>query len=282
MSFKLPTSDVCIIIDNGTHRTRVGFAGNKLPTFEVAPYSIGLKPTYQEPRPVYSTKTVKDFSLLESFYYELLVKNLNIEPCDQSYVITEPVFETNENRFRMLEMMFETFDAQKVALTTDAAMTLYSLQKASAKQVSSTVRSNLTGLVVDLGHKQSTIVPLVEGHIIENGIVRYPIHGEKIRESIKTSLLSKKENSILQQMVPNDIDRICDLVKEKCTKIIKMEGKPRLGEEKIKIEFQDKVQLSASHIGHRRTHSCLSLNDSTTRMLNRRDFRAKNAWAFPK
>jgi len=241
MSLKLPTSDLCIIIDNGSYRTRVGFAGNRLPTLEVAPQSTDLRQRYQEPQPIYSTKTVKDFSLFESFYYDLLTRNLNVEPCDQSYVITEPVFETQENRFQMLEMMFETFDAQKVALATDAALTLYSFQKINGKSISSSVRNNLTGMVVDLGHKQSTIVPLVEGHIIENGVIRYPIHGEKIRETIKVSLLSKKDNAILQQMTPNELNRICDIVKERNTKIIQMEGKPRMNEEKIKVEFEGKV-----------------------------------------
>ena len=65
---------------------------------------------------MYLSKTRRDHFAFEQFYSELFLDKLNIDPSQGEFVLTEFVLETEEGRFKMLETMFETFGASKVAL----------------------------------------------------------------------------------------------------------------------------------------------------------------------
>jgi actin-related protein len=242
MNFAEPHSELCIVIDNGTYKTRVGFGGNSYPSFELPPIVKHEDSYNADIMPVYQSKNTRSYSNLEHFYNSILLDHLKIEPSDQSYLLTEPVFESQQNRLQMLEMMFETFCAQKVALATDSILSLYSLKSNPNVASSLPYSSHLTGLIVDLGHMQSTIVPIVEGHIIENGIVRYKVTGETIRNQIKSSILEINKNSAINYLSDHELNTLCDVIKEKFGKIITMEGKPRLAKEQISVEFSRQVK----------------------------------------
>lgn len=48
----------------------------------------------------------------------------------------------------------------------------------------------MTGLIIETGHRQTAIVPIVEGHIIEKGILNYPVNGRFISEQIMKNIIT--------------------------------------------------------------------------------------------
>lgn len=163
-----------ILIDFGSWKTKVGFHANTNPIFEL-----------NTPIDVFLSKTVKNMDNLEIFCVDLFTKHLMVDPKDKHFMISESVFEEKQSRKQIYEIFFESFLAKQVALVPDAISSLYSYMK--PQKFFST--KAMTGLVIESGHSQTAIVPIVEGHIIEKGIQNYPVNGKMITEHIMANLL---------------------------------------------------------------------------------------------
>lgn len=103
----------------------------------------------------------------------------------------------------------------------------------------------MNGLVIETGHQQTAITPIVEGHIIEKGVYNYPINGFVITEQIHKNL--KKLNSeVLTQIPLNEQINWCIDYKHKHKKIDLNTKIPKVGFLDQEIEFEKhkyKIQL---------------------------------------
>lgn len=168
-----------IVIDVGGYRTKIGFSGNPTPSKVI--------PT---PLDVFHNKIQKNFINFERHLASIFSSELNLDTVGKSIVLLESPFENQQNRSKMYEIMFETFAFEKVALVSDASMALYSHHLNNFTGKGDIDISSLTGMVIDMGELQTSIVPIVEGYTIQKGVINVPINGKSITGLISDNLLS--------------------------------------------------------------------------------------------
>ncbi|XP_038632362.1 actin-like isoform X2 [Scyliorhinus canicula] len=198
-SSSLP-SDLCppVIIDNGSGLIKAGLSGNHSPTY-VFPSVVG--------RPKNSTLNV--FGLSESCTYvgeeaqrkrsilhliypiqhglianwtemEVLWRHtfeneLRVDIQDHPIVLTEPPNNPQQNREKTTEILFETFQVPSLFLGIQAVLALHSTGK-------------VTGTVIDSGSAVTHVVPVFEGHALENITQRVYLGGQDLTEYMMRSL----------------------------------------------------------------------------------------------
>ncbi|KAM9998626.1 hypothetical protein ACTFIY_008290 [Dictyostelium cf. discoideum] len=108
------------------------------------------------------------------FYNELRVSlsssSLNdTESFHKGVLLSEIPLNPKENRERITQIMFETFDTPNFYLANQSALSLYS-------------KGRLNGIVLDSGNNITYTVPIYEGHPIPNSINQLKIAGNSITE----------------------------------------------------------------------------------------------------
>ena len=74
---------------------------------------------------------------------------LNIDPEEKVFILTESTFEDKNSRNKLMEIFFESFTVEKLALINDAIASLYSFRKTNNKKFNI---KNMNALLVDTGH----------------------------------------------------------------------------------------------------------------------------------
>ena len=237
-----------IIIDTGSHTTKIGFSNNTCPLFKIHHSNF--------PSKIYTSKTIKNFENLEIFYSDLFTNNLSLDPEGKSFIITESVFEEQNSRLKQMEIFFESFTAKRIALVSDVACSFFSYQKNKIKNLKKNyIKKNeneifskdyenldmrdFNGLILEMGHKQSAIVPIVEGHIIEQGIFNYPINGDFITKQIykNINLLNPEIKSFYNK---KNLFLLSEKIKHDFVKIELNSNIPKIENKEINLFFQNK------------------------------------------
>ncbi|XP_037676823.1 actin-related protein T2-like [Choloepus didactylus] len=102
---------------------------------------------------------------------------LGVKPSHHPVLMTEPSLNPRENREKMTELMFETFNVPAFYLSNQAVVALY----ASAC---------VTGLVVDSGDRVTCTVPIYEGHSLPHAVTKLAVAGRDITEHLTRLLLA--------------------------------------------------------------------------------------------
>lgn len=72
-------------------------------------------------------------------------------------LVTEPAWNTPENRERMAEIMFEEFQAPAFYIANTGVLNTFAAGKGSA-------------LVIDVGHHMASVTPVVDGFVLRKGM----------------------------------------------------------------------------------------------------------------
>eukprot|EP00439_Symbiodinium_sp_Y106_P018827 s5649_g2.t1 len=204
-----------VVIDIGSGCTKMGFAGNIEPTFMIptvvanaakkstgsvhisqisqTPSAQGLadadfyigdeayklkdSPNYLLSSPV-SKGRIEHWDDMERFLQQAIFRSLRCIPEDHDFLLTEPPFNTPENRELMAEMMpdpseeFETFNVNGLYIGVQAVLALYAQADGASVTEEQYEGSspNLTGLVVDSGDGLSHVIPVADGYVITSCI----------------------------------------------------------------------------------------------------------------
>lgn len=170
-----------VVIDNGTGYTKMGFAGNPEPSFMI-PTCIAEKPdkggvqvsrlqndfldfyigddaiansrSHQLYYPIRSGE-VSSWEQMEKFWHSSIYNYLKAEPEEHVFMLTEPPMNPPENRERMAETFFETFNAKGLYIGVQAVLAMISSGYSESGAL------NLTGTVVDSGDGVTHIIPVV-------------------------------------------------------------------------------------------------------------------------
>ena len=67
------------------------------------------------------------------FLSNVFVNYLNIDPEEKVFILSESAFEDKNSRYKLMEIFFESFTVEKLALINDAIASLYSYKKAEKK-----------------------------------------------------------------------------------------------------------------------------------------------------
>ncbi|XP_007943629.1 actin-related protein T2 [Orycteropus afer afer] len=136
---------------------------------------------------------------IEKLWNHLFEWELGVKPSDRPVLMTEPSLNLRENREKMAEIMFETFNVPAFYLSDQAVLALY----ASAC---------VTGLVVDSGDGVTCTVPIFEGYSLPHAVTKLYVAGKDITEHLTRLLLASGHTfpCMLYSALVNDIkEKLC-------------------------------------------------------------------------
>mmetsp|Transcript_38470 Transcript_38470/g.107186 ORF Transcript_38470/g.107186 Transcript_38470/m.107186 type:complete len:425 (-) Transcript_38470:41-1315(-) len=209
-----------VVIDIGTGFTKLGYAGNTEPQYVIptvvansakkaggvylsqaqtgfaeADYYIGeeayqRKETHDLVCPV-SKGRIEHWDDMERFLQQAIFRNLRCIPEEHMFLLTEPPFNMPENRELTAELMFETFNVKGLHIAVQAVLALYAQWAQSRKE--STVKPDLTGLVVDSGDGCTYLIPVADGFVIGSCIQEIKLGGRNVTQFVHDMLRDRKE-----------------------------------------------------------------------------------------
>jgi actin-related protein len=171
-----------LIIDVGNYSIKAGFAGDGFPKL-ILPSLV--KKDLERNITLVGNSLVKDilsissewifqgewdFEKLKAIFKHIFTK-LKVEPSSTSILFAEPTANTDSNREKIKNILFDIFKVPKLLISKQSELILHAMWQRA-------------GLVIDLGHSSTVCVPYYEGFEISPGIRRTNIAGNTIMESI--------------------------------------------------------------------------------------------------
>ena len=114
---------------------------------------------------------VTDWDKFENLMHYLLYNQMKVVPEEISVLITESPLSSKENKQKLSEILFETFNVQKIHIANSSMLGLYAYGKTS-------------GIVVDSGFHITSTVPLFEGLPLNHASIKLNYGGEDISKSL--------------------------------------------------------------------------------------------------
>lgn len=180
--------DNAVVIDLGTGSTRIGFSGDDSPRFEAPTvYSEAKDGTVECFSKAYRGRdtvpvnrvlergVVVDWKGLEhlmSHVYELL--NLANDP-NAPILISEAALVPNDQRERMVELLFDKVNVQSLYFAPSPVLSLFSSGRTS-------------GMVVEMGHGTCNTVPVFEGFSLFHSVLQLDIGGTDLTSMVQRML----------------------------------------------------------------------------------------------
>ena len=209
-----------IIIDNGTGFIKAGFSGELKPKV-VVPACVGY-PKYASGRVGIDKKNyfvgsdaetikgvlninnpiengvVNNWDDIEVIWKYIFTNELKVDPVDYNILITETPMNPKENKEKMIQIMFESFNVGGLYIAIEPVLSLYSLGK-------------YTGIVTDYGEHISYFVPIFYGCPLPHAVVRLNLAGKDLNEYMLNLLTESGQR--FSTVAEKDIIKI---IKEKC------------------------------------------------------------------
>ncbi|KAG2375091.1 hypothetical protein C9374_010095 [Naegleria lovaniensis] len=119
---------------------------------------------------------VDDWDMMERMYEAIYSHpKINMTPENQPLLISEACENPKENRYHMAEILFEKYKVPSLFIATQPVLSLYSTGKSS-------------GLVVEIGHGVSQMVPIFEGFPLYHAIVKSEFGGQDLTNYLRQIL----------------------------------------------------------------------------------------------
>lgn len=197
-----------VIIDIGSMFTKVGFAGEYSPRHiirsEIVEYSDGVMKSipileierYEEEEKklskekkltdfkeislnadVEEVKKEKKFKFFKDFFHMLYFKYLLVNPKERRVVICESMFKSINTRNVIADVLFKHFHIVSIVFVPSHLLALYAC-------------GVTTGLVVDCGYLETSVVPIYEQVPVLKAIEYVNLAGKAIHKNINNEIMS--------------------------------------------------------------------------------------------
>ncbi|KAL3512278.1 hypothetical protein ACH5RR_024995 [Cinchona calisaya] len=121
---------------------------------------------------------VADWDIVESIWDHAFKDCLLIDPKEHPMLLAEPCVNTQQQREKAAEIMFEKYQVPALFLAKNAVLTSFASGRA-------------TSLVVDSGGGSTTVAPVHDGYVLQKAVATSPIGGEILTDCLMKSLESK-------------------------------------------------------------------------------------------
>ncbi|XP_062938683.1 actin-like protein 7B [Cynocephalus volans] len=164
-----------LIIDLGSQYCKCGYAGEPRPTYfisstvgkrcpEAAEAGDSRKETYVGHELLHTEAPLKlvnplkhgvvaDWDCVQHIWEYMFHTAMKIVPEEHAVLVSDPPLSPSSNREKYAELLFETFRIPAMHVTSQSLLSIYSYGKTS-------------GLVVEIGHGVSHVVPVSEGDVL--------------------------------------------------------------------------------------------------------------------
>ncbi|MHA1398585.1 MAG: actin, cytoplasmic 2, partial [Candidatus Heimdallarchaeaceae archaeon] len=142
---------------------------------------------------------VQDWDAMERIWHYTFYNDLRVNPNEHPVLLTEPPLNKNQNKEKMAELMFDTFNVPAMYISMQAILSLYA-------------SGRTTGIVVDSGDGVTHIVPVYEGFAISHAIHRSDIGGRDVTDYLRRLLRQRgySLSSSAEREIVRDIkERLC-------------------------------------------------------------------------
>ncbi|GAB1605860.1 actin-related protein 10-like [Argonauta hians] len=162
-----------VIFDIGTAYTKCGFAGEMGPRYIIASEVRNRKGETQN---IWNYKSGSElYENLKEFLKHLYFRHITIKSQDRRVVVCESLLCPTLFRETLAKVLFEYFEVPSVYFVPSHLTALYTLGVAS-------------GLVLDVGYKDASVVPIYEGRPILKGLQVLPLAGKAIHQNLRVLL----------------------------------------------------------------------------------------------
>lgn len=182
-----------IVLNPGSFNFKAGFAGETTPKSSfLSVVSVGRGIETKVGQKVFEggqrCQIPIEKGLISIFYgferiCEYTFNELNVNPQERCLLLTESPLNTNEKREKTIESIVETFLSPFFYLAEQSTLSLYA-------------SGRTTGVVLDLGHDVSNVVPIHEGEVIQKSIKSVELAGNVLTKHF-CDLLGNKGYSFI-------------------------------------------------------------------------------------
>ncbi|PHT52939.1 Actin-related protein 4 [Capsicum baccatum] len=144
----------------------------------VGSQALGFRRDFMEVISPIKDGVVVDWDIVENIWDHAFRECLLINPKEHPMLLAEPCSNTQQQREKAAEMMFEKYQVPALFLAKNAVLTSFASGRA-------------TSLVVDSGGGLATVAPVHDGYVLQKAVATSPIGGEILTDCLIKSLEQK-------------------------------------------------------------------------------------------